>query len=254
METKKRQGRAKRLDSIREERRRKKRQQRLAAILTIGGGVILVVAVVVILALGSNRSAPSITSTPIAITPLARPQANGLAMGNPDATVRIDVWEDFQCPRCDDYTHTVENKLIETYISQGKVYYVFHQYPFIDNKVGGKESKQAANASMCANEQGRFWDYHDMLFANWNGEGEGAFNDKRLISFAEMLGLDMQAFNTCFKANQYKDQINKDYQAGISAGVNGTPSVFVNNKEVTPGFVPTYDQMSQAIEAALAGK
>jgi len=253
MDNRKRTGRYKRLDTIREKRRKQKQKQQLATLLIVGGGVLLVVALIVIVALGGKKT-PVITTTPIAITPLSRPQANGLAMGNPNASVRIDVWEDFQCPRCAEFTRDVERKIIDTYIAPGTVYYVFHQFPFIDNQVGGKESKQAANASMCANEQDRFWDYHDILFTNWAGEGEGSFSDKRLTAFAEMLGLDMNAFSSCLKADRHKAEIDKDYQAGYSAGVRGTPSVFVNNVEVSPGFVPTYDQMVQAIEAALAGK
>jgi protein-disulfide isomerase len=253
METRKRVGRARRLDTIREQRRKQKQKQRLATLLIVGGGVLLVVAIIVIIALGGNRT-PSITTTPIAITPISRPQANGLAMGNPAAPVRIDIWEDFQCPRCAEFSRDVETRLMDTYIAPGTVYYVFHQYPFIDKNIGGKESKQSANASMCANEQNRFWDYHDMLYANWAGEGKGGFSDNRLTTFAETLGLDLKAFNSCFKANRYKSQIDQDYQAGFSKGVSGTPSIFVNDKEVTPGFVPTYDQMVQAIEEALAGK
>jgi len=253
MEKQKRTGRYKRLDSIRGERRKQKQKQRLATFLMVGGGVFILVAIIVILALG-RKATPSITTTPIAITPLARPQANGLSMGNPDATVRIDVWEDFQCPMCVQYSESVERKLVDTYIAQGKVLYTFHQYPFIDKNVGGKESKQSANASMCASEQSRFWEYHDMLNANWIGEGKGGFNDKRLTSFAEMLGLDMDKFNSCFKANKYQDQIEKDYQAGNAMGVSGTPSVFVNNKQLTPGYVPSYEQVAQAIEDALVGK
>lgn len=252
-DTRKRTGRHKRLDTIRVERRKQKQKQRLATLLMVGGGVFLVVALIVILALNRNAT-PSITSTPIAITPFARPQANGLSMGNPQSTVRVDVWEDFQCPVCAQYSENVERKLVDTYIAQGKIFYTFHHYPFIDRNVGGKESKQSANASMCANEQGRFWDYHDMVYANWGGEGKGFFSDKRLTSFAEMLGLDMAAFNSCFSANKYQDQIDQDFQAGNANGVSGTPSVFVNNKQITPGYVPSYEQLAQAIEDALAGK
>jgi len=252
MDTRKRSGRHKRLETIRGERRKLKQRQRLVTLLILGGGVLLVVAVIIILALGSNKQ-PSLTSTPIPITPLTRPQVDGLlAMGNPEAPVKIEVWEDFQCSSCVRYTFDVEHKLIETYIADGTVYYVFHHYPFFDRSVGGKESTQSANASMCANEQDRFWDYHDMLYTNWNGVGKGAFSDDKLISFAENLGLDMKAFNSCFKANTYKAQIENDFQAGNAAGVHGTPTVFVNNKEVTPGYVPSYEQMVEAIEEALA--
>jgi len=91
-----------------------------------------------------------------------------------------------------------------------------------------------------------------MLFANWNGENQGAFNDKRLVAFAEALALDMQKFNACFKQNTYKNQIQQDLAAGSQAGVTGTPSVFVNGVELTPGRVPSYEEVAAAIDAALA--
>ncbi|MCK4724611.1 MAG: thioredoxin domain-containing protein, partial [Anaerolineales bacterium] len=111
----------------------------------------------------------------------------------------------------------------------------------------------AANASMCAADQNRFWDYHDMLFANWNGENQGAFNDKRLVAFAEALvGLDMPAFNQCFEANLHVDEINDDFLMGRESGVTGTPSVMVNGRILTPGLVPSFTDISEAVEAELA--
>jgi protein-disulfide isomerase len=139
----------------------------------------------------------------------------------------------------------------QNYVATGKARYVFRQYPFLDTNSATKESHQAANASMCANEQGRFWDYHDILFVNQNGENVGAFSDKRLVAFGETIGLDMNKFNECFKANRYKDQIEKDKADGEKAGVQGTPSVFVNGQIIRPGFVPTYQDISTAIDAAL---
>ena len=163
------------------------------------------------------------------ITPVARPMEKGKAIGDPNAKIKIEVYEDFQCPACKEFTTVVEPQLSQsTYISNGQVYYEFMQFPFIDSGVLTKESHQAANASMCAMEQGRFWDYHDILFANQGAENSGAFTDKRLQAFAESLGLDMTAFNKCFKADTYSTEINADYQQGVAATVNSTPSVFLN--------------------------
>ena len=105
---------------------------------------------------------------------------------------------------------------------------------------------------MCAGDENRFWDYHDILFANWNGENQGSFNDKRLVAFAESLDLDMGAFNSCFNANLHADEINSDFDQGVSQGVTGTPSVFVNGKILTPGRVPSFTDISAAVEAELA--
>jgi protein-disulfide isomerase len=106
---------------------------------------------------------------------------------------------------------------------------------------------------MCANAQGRFWDYHDMLFANQTGENVGAFSDRRLVAFAEQLGLNMSDFNTCFNQNTYQSEIQSDYTEGTQRGVSGTPAVFINGVQLAPGFIPSYDQIVQAIDNAIGG-
>jgi protein-disulfide isomerase len=230
---------------------RRQRQQRTRI-------VIVVVVILAALLLVGAVAIPSITEamTPVGeikpITPLERPNPVGTAMGDPAAPVRVDVWEDFQCPACARYTADVEVQVMEQYVATGKVYYVFHNFPFIDDYVTTKESDQAANASMCAAEQERFWDFHDILYANWDGENEGAFANKRLVKMAETLGLDMNAFNACFRANRYQDEINHDLADGKVKGVSGTPSVFVNGEMLKPGYVPSFEDVAAAIEAALA--
>ena len=177
-------------------------------------------------------------------------------MGDPNATVKMDVWEDFQCSGCMYYSTNLAPQIIQTYIETGKIYYTFHLMPFIDGGVG--ESHQAANAAMCANEQGRFWDYHDMLFANWTGENVGAYTDTSLVAFAEQIGLDMTGFKKCFEANTYATQISQDAQAGSDKGVPPTPGIFVNGQMVVSSqgknLIPSFDDISSAIDAALAGK
>lgn len=234
---------------IKEQRLRRKRQERLTALMVISGIVLVVIAIVI---------APSVVQAvrPVGeitpVTPLQRPLVDGRAMGDPNAPVVVEVFEDFQCPACRNYSNTTEKSLVQSgYLEDGLVYYIFRQYPFIDDFASGNESDQAANASMCAAEQGLFWEYHDMLYLNWNGENQGAFSDKRLIAFAEMLGLDMAAFKACFEENRYWPQIQEDLDLGKQRNVTGTPTVFVNGKVVTPGYVPSYEQLKQAIDAAL---
>ena len=187
--------------------------------------------------------------------PQSYPQADKTALGDPNAPVKIDAYEDFQCPVCQRYTEEVESLIISNLVATGKVYYVFHNYPFLDGEGAGNggESDQSANASMCASEQGKFWEMHATIFANWNGENAGAYADRRLTVFAEKIGLDMPAFNACFEANKYKAEIQADYDRGINIGVQGTPSVFVNGTFITPGFIPSYDDVLKAVETALAG-
>ena len=237
--------------TIREKRRQEQRRQRIIMILVVAG-VALVLAALLIAP--SIRNALTPTGDIVQITPQNRPMVKGTAMGDPNAPVKIDVWEDFQCPACRAYTETVEPRVVENYVATGKVYYVFHNFPFIDRNSTLKESHQAANAAMCAADQGKFWDYHDMLFANWSGENQGSFSNKRLVAFAEALNLDMTQFNKCFNNNTHKAEIEADYAAGQTAGVQGTPSVFVDGNLLTPGQIPSYEDVAKAVEANLAGK
>jgi protein-disulfide isomerase len=233
---------------MKDKRRKQRQKQRQMATLAIIGGVALLVGLIVLS--GFLRNSSPVGDFTV-ITPDAHPQASGTAMGDPNAPVRIDAFEDFQCPACQYYSENIEHQVIDNLVTPGTVYYVFRNYPFIDDRAATKESDQAANAAMCAADQGRFWDYHQMLYANWKGENEGNLSDKRLTAFADSLGLDMGKFNTCFKANQFKDKINTDLADGQKMGVQGTPSIFVNGKLVAPGQVPTYEEIKAAVDAAL---
>jgi len=190
-----------RRDAIKAQRTKRKRQQRMNTILGVGGFIILLIVVLISPTIyNSLKPAGSF----VRITPEVRVKENGKTVGDPNAKVKIEVYEDFQCPSCKVFTESVEKQLLQsTYITSGQLSYEFINYPFIDSRSITKESHQAANASMCALEQGRFWDYHDILFANQGGENMGAYTDKRLQAFAESLSLDMTAFNKCFKANKY---------------------------------------------------
>jgi protein-disulfide isomerase len=236
---------------IREQRIKRQKQQRLIVILVVAAAALVVAGLLIVPSLRANMAPVGEIKT---AAPHNHPNANGTALGDPNAPVLIEVWEDFQCPACQGYSEQVEPQVTDAYVATGKARYVFHQYPFLDTNSATKESHQAANASMCANEQGRFWDYHDIVFANWNGENQGAYSDKRLVAFAETIGLDMTKFNACFEANRYKDQIEQDKADGEKAGVQGTPSVFVNGTLIKPGYVPSYQDISAAVEAALASQ
>lgn len=245
-ESKGKQGKSTRREAVREKRRQEQRRKRLYIVLAVVGSALLIAAVIIIPGLLPVGDI-------VTITPHERPMADGRAMGDPEAPVLIEVYEDFQCPACKTYSEQIEPQVTDAYVATGDVLYVFRHYPFLDDNAPRKESDQAANASMCAADQNRFWDYHDMLFANWNGENQGSFNDKRLVAFAEALvGLDMAAFNQCFEANLHADEIINDFLMGRDSGVTGTPAVMVNGRILTPGLVPSFTEISEAVEAELA--
>jgi len=221
--------------------------------LLVVGGIIVVIIIIIVLLTNYSIFLP--TGSIVTITPVAYPLENGKSVGDPNAKIKIQVFEDFQCTQCKQYVDSVEKQLLtSSYITNGQVYYELMQWPFIDSNSIAKESHQAANASMCALEQDQFWAYHDILYANQGIENGGSYTNKRLQAFAESIGLDMTKFNQCFNANKYSAEIEAEYQQGVSMGVTGTPTVFLNGKTVSaPGFRPTFDELKSAIDAALAG-
>jgi protein-disulfide isomerase len=243
---------------IRSRRQRERTRKRILVVLLVTGSALFVAFALILPGMRKAIGTPIINEAPIvAITPRAiGAQITGTSMGDLNAPVKMDVWEDFQCSGCTYYSTNLEPQIIQAFIQTGKVFYTFHFMPFIDGGAG--ESHQAANAAMCATEQGRFWDYHDMLFANWTGENVGDYADQRLVAFAKQLGLDTVAFNKCFDANAYATQIIQDAQAGSDKGVPPTPGIFINGQKLVSSqgenYIPSFDDISNAVDSALMGK
>jgi len=243
---------------IRARRRRERIRNRVLSILLVVAGALFVVFALILPSINHTVTTANTTAAPPSIQTAAprtlAVQMDGTHMGDPNAPVKVDSWEDFQCSSCLSYSQNVEPQLIQNYVATGKVYYTYHFFLLIDGGNPAGESHKAADAAMCASAQGRFWDYHDILFANWLGENVGSYTDARLVDMASAIGLDMTSFNQCFQANTYQAQIEQDYADGQAKGVTGTPTVFVNGTMITPGFVPSFDQLSQAIDNALASQ
>lgn len=225
---------------MRERRKRESQRSRLLAVAIVGGLAVIVAAILII------PGSPDLGEI-VRPQPRDYPMADGTAMGDPNAPVILEVFEDFQCPACKSFTDSVKDFLIDEYIATGDVYFVFRQFPFI-----GPESFQAAYASACAADQGQFWPYHDMLFANQSGENLNSFSNDRLQEFARLIGLDLDSFTDCLRARDHRNDIELEMAAGRDREVSGTPAVFINGEQLSPGFVPSLADLSDAIEAALA--
>jgi len=223
---------------IREREARKKQTLRIVMIV---GFVLIVLAVAALLILPSIKPAGPIVEH----TPINRSQVKFNGAGDPNAPVKIIEYSDFQCPYCARFSQLTEQQLMDTYVSTGQVYFEYRSFgEFI-----GPESTRSAEAAYCAGDQNKFWEMHDLLFANQNGENQGAFNDQRLTTFAEKLGLEMGTFNDCFTSGKYLGQVKQDALDGAQVGVKATPSFILNGKLIE-GAQP-FSAFQTEIEALL---
>jgi protein-disulfide isomerase len=180
-----------------------------------------------------------------ALTPASIP-VNGFTLGDANAKHTIDLYEDFQCPICRDFTIDTEPQLVSSYVATGKAKIVWHDFLVIDSKVGGTESLDAANAARCAADQGKFWPYHDWLYTNQYAEGSGAFTKDRLKTIGKLAGVaDLNKFNSCVDSGTHNAEINAETHP---TDATGTPAIYVDGV-LTASF--DYATVSAALDKAL---
>lgn len=201
--------------------------------------------------LGTGVGAPLVTLPPIAAPAVATPLAlaDGHALGRSTAPVTVEVWADYQCPYCARFTAQVEPQLIATYVASGQVRFVFRDLAFL-----GEESRWAAVAARLAEEQGKFWPYHDYLFANQQGENVGSYAIERLQEIASRVGLDRARFDAGLQlaaARATFAQIRSVMETDAGRlGVRSTPTVVVDGTVLQANDWAT---VKAAVDAALAG-
>lgn len=203
---------------------------------------------------GSLERFTTPVTTPAATTPPDVP-SNGRTLGDPNASVTLDLWSDFRCPRCFDFAKQTEPRLIADYVRSGKLRIVYHDILVIDSFVAGStESRDAANAARCAADQGKFWAFSDWLWANQSpSEQPGAFTLDRLVEIGRYAGLDLTTFEPCVRQGAHNADVVAE-SAGAPSDLVGSPTLYVNGTQVTgaEGTIPTYQDLSTAIDRALA--
>jgi protein-disulfide isomerase len=225
---------------------RKTRQVRMLSMIA---GIAVVAIIAVIVMINANRPEAPVGEI-ITVEPGDWPQADGKSLGPADAKVVVTEYADFQCPFCRVYNEDIQPRIIEDYVKTGKVRYEYRHFIVIDGNVGGNESRRAAEASECAAQQGNFWDYHEIVFANQGAEGEGVYADNRLKAFAESIGLDTAAFNACFDGKRTASQVTSDEGQARALRLTGTPALLVNGVLVSNPV--DYNIVKAAIDSALA--
>jgi predicted DsbA family dithiol-disulfide isomerase len=162
------------------------------------------------------------------------------ALGAADAPVTVVEFSDFQCPYCSQVGPTLK-KLTEDYGDNVRL--VFRQFPLLRIH---PEAQKAAEASLCAEEQGKFWEMHDAMFADQKKLG---IDDLR--NTAQTIGLDLALFNACLDSGKHADAVRDDLMDGTRVGVSGTPAFFVNGRPLS-GAVP-YQTIAKTVDEELEG-
>ena len=224
------------------------RRPRYWGILTGTAAAAVAAIVLILLALAPWESDGE--GTPLQfITPTPRPAdipRQGTTLGNPDAPLTIVEYTDFQCTFCASVAREILPQIEEEYVATGKAKLVCKHVAFL-----GDESQWAAEAADCANEQEKFWEYYDILFANQaERHNAGAFSKVRLKAFAEALGLDTSSFNACLDEGKYINDVAATNLEAKRREVNSTPTFFVGQTKLEGA--KSYAEFKKAIDDELA--
>ena len=199
--------------------------------LAIGAGIASISIIIAFLALDGIMDEPKLTleqpsgtqettSTNIVSNTFT---ANGSPiLGDPNAPITLIEFGDYQCHFCNVHFHNTEHNLLENYIKTGKVKMIFKDFTII-----GPDSINAAHGAHCADDQGKFWQYHDILYNNWTGENNGWASSDNLLRFAQEIELDVDQWSDCMIDEKHSKTIVDSNKDARDLGITGTPAFFV---------------------------
>lgn len=220
------------------------------------GPAVVLVLVGVLAILTSNHSGKGTTASGTSsgltatekaqLASLARRQAGDpTAMGPVNAPVVIMIWSDYQCPYCGQFARNTQPEIIKNYVDKGLVRLEWRDLPYL-----GPQSTPAAYAARAAGDQGKFWQFHDALYANQHPVNSGLLNDAALTAVATRLGLNMTQWNADRNSTTTKDAVQADLSEATSLGIDSAPAFIVGGTPVM-GAQP-YSVFKQLIDSALA--
>jgi len=199
--------------------------------LAIGAGISSLVIIVAFLGFNSISNQPDLMIEPIQTEQQVGPPkitmntflTNGSpVLGNPNAPITLVEFGDYQCHFCNVFFHSTEEGILKKYIETGKVKMIFKDYNII-----GPDSVNASHGAHCANDQGLFWEYHDILYSNWTGENNGWASSENLATFAQEIGLDMDIWSECMVKGIHSKTIVGSNEDARTLELTGTPAFFV---------------------------
>jgi len=209
------------------------------AVIAIGG--------IAALTYASTRSNAVVNASPVDST-LPAVKSEGYVMGSPTAPLEVIEFGDFECPQCGRFSTLAEPDIRKNLINPGII-----RLRYIDFPLGMHANTwNASRAAACADQQGKFWEMHDALFANqdrWDGEATSN-PDKVLKQIGDQIVPDQGKFNTCIDTKAMQAKIQAHWKIAMARHVEGTPTLVIGDKQIAQAL--PYDRFKEMVDSALA--
>ena len=178
------------------------------------------------------------------------PAAN--ALGSADANITIVEFGDYLCTYCHRFHEDTKDQIMANYVDTGKVRFLFKDFPINDHLGGG--SSLGAQASYCAADQGRYWQFHDGMYNNWGGEKAGWVTKESMLVFAKNAGVqDIDQFKSCLDSAKYAGTVRANYDLATKLGLSATPSFIIVPEKGQPQLIQgayPYSAFQQLLDKA----
>jgi protein-disulfide isomerase len=215
----------------------------------IAGGIVAAVIIAIVAAYASQPAAETMNLDMSRTHGSVSTAMGSPILGDPDAPITIVEFGDYQCHQCFNWFHNTKPAIMQDYIDTGKANLVF-----VDFAMLGRDSPVAAQATYCAEEQGAYWAYHDLLYNSQQGIDDGWANAERLQAFAFSLELDMDLFDRCLESGKYQKRVQNNLGEARTQGATGTPTFVIvgpNGAEQKIGGAQPYSVFKSVIESMI---
>ncbi|WP_059009206.1 DsbA family protein [Streptomyces specialis] len=223
MSERNREGKRSARERLREEREREKAAERRKRTAKVAGAAVAALAIATVVGVFAANGGETTEG----------PAVDPISVGDKDAPATLAVYEDFRCPACGQFETTFRDTIHEL-TDAGKLRVDYHLVTIIDGNMGGTGSQNAANAAVCADDEGKFPEYHDVLFENQPAETDDAFADKsRLIDLAgDVEGLDTASFRACVEDGDHDQWVDTSNAGFLDSDYNATPTILLNGDTI----------------------
>ncbi len=205
-------------------------------------GVVALAGIGILLYQFMGGPAPAAEPVQVVISPEELQRTQGVALGPENAPVVMYEFADFQCPGCAHYATFVMPLVKERLVEQGLVRYVYYDFPLTSIH---RQAFLASRAARCAGEQGRFWEYHDVLYGRQPRWAAARDATPLFIDYAADVGLNRSEFEACLRSDRYAEEVTRNMRFGESLGVTSTPTIFVNGRRLPQ--IPGYSELERIV-------